>query len=99
MTLPEKYDKLITGIVSGLVLPLIIAFFSFLFARGNPDLNEWINKIATAHVETHIITLCVFPNVLIFLLFNHFDMLRASRGVLGITIFWAVIVFIVKFLL
>lgn len=99
MTLPEKYDKLITGIISGLVLPFIIAFFAFLFARGNPNLHEWINKIATARVATHIITLCVFPNVLIFLLFNHFDMLRASRGVLGITIFWAVIVFIVKFLL
>ena len=99
MTLPEKYDKLITGIVSGLVLPLIIAFFALIFARGNPSLHEWINKIATAHVGTHIITLCVFPNVLIFLLFNHFDMLRASRGVLGITIFWAVIVFVVKFLL
>jgi hypothetical protein len=99
MTLPEKYDKLITGIVSGLVLPLIIAFFAFIFARGNPDLHGWINKIVDAHVGTHIITLCVFPNVLIFLLFNHFDMLRASRGVLGITIFWAVIVFLVKFLL
>ncbi len=99
MTVPEKYDKLITGIVSGLVLPLIIAFFVFLFAKGNPGLNEWLNKIANAGVRTHIITLCVFPNVLIFLLFNHFDMLRASRGVLGVTIFWAVVVFAVKFLL
>ena len=99
MTIPEKYDKLTTGIVSGLVLPLIIAFFVFLFAKGNPSLNEWLNKIVNAGVQTHIITLCVFPNVLIFLLFNHFDMLRASRGVLGVTIFWAVIVFAVKFLL
>jgi len=41
--------------------------------------------------------MCVFPNVLIFLLFNRFDMLRASRGVLGITMAWAIVVFIVKF--
>jgi hypothetical protein len=99
MTIPEKYDKLTTGIVSGFVLPLIIALFVFLFAKGNPSLNGWLNKIVNAGVQTHIITLCVFPNVLIFLLFNHFDMLRASRGVLGVTIFWAVIVFAVKFLL
>jgi hypothetical protein len=99
MTIPEKYDKMITGIVSGFVLPFVIVFIIFLFAKGNPGLTNWLKKIHEANIVTHIITLCVFPNVFIFLLFNHFDMLRASRGVLGVTIFWAVIVFGVKFLL
>jgi len=96
MTIPEKYDKVITGALSGIILPLIIAFFIFIFAKGDPNLTEWFHRVSMAGVKTHIISLCVFPNVLIFLLFNHFDMLRASRGVLGITILWAVIVFLVK---
>lgn len=96
MTITEKYDKVITGVLSGLILPLIVSFFIFIFAKGDPNLTEWFQRVSMAGVKTHIISLCVFPNVLIFLIFNHFDMLRASRGVLGITILWAVIVFLVK---
>lgn len=98
MTISEKYNRMSTGIFSGVLLPVIIAFFIFLFSKGNPSLGEWFHRISLAGVETNIISLCVFPNVLVFLLFNHFDMLKASRGVLGITIFWAVIVLLVKFL-
>jgi len=96
MNIPVKYDKVITGALSAIVLPLIVAFFIFIFAKGDPGLTEWFHRVSMAGVKTHIISLCVFPNVLIFLLFNHFDMLRASRGVLGITIIWALIVFLVK---
>ena len=98
MTLAEKYDKMATGIISGLLLPVIISAIIFLFAKGNPSLQSWLSRIVEANIVTHIISLCVFPNVLIFLLFNHFDMLRASRGVLGITIVWAILVFGVKIL-
>lgn len=98
MTLPEKFDKVIAGIFSGLVLPFITATIIFLFAKGNPDLQTWLNKIVEADIITHIITLSVFPNIFIFLLFNYFDMLKASKGVLGITVVWAVLVFAVKFL-
>jgi len=98
MTFSEKYDKVGTGIVMGFLLPLIVAIFVFLFSKGNPGLFSWLSKIGQAGIESHIITLCVFPNILLFLLFNHFDMLNASRGVLGVTIFWAVIVFAVYFL-
>ena len=99
MTVQEKYDKLITGVVTGLLLPLLTALVIFLLTKGNPSLMMWLKKIADADIVTKVITLCVFPNVIIFLIFNHFDMLRASRGVLGTTIVWAVIVFGIKFLL
>lgn len=99
MTIPEKYDKLGTGVICGFLLPVIIAFLIFIFAKGDNNIHSWLKKIAEADIVTHIITLCVFPNIIIFLIFNHFDMLRASRGVLGITIAWAVLVFGVKFLL
>lgn len=97
MSFPEKYDKLITGIISALLLPVIIGLIIWLFSAGHQSLHSYFIKISDADIVTHIITLCVFPNIFIFLIFNHFDMLRASRGVLGITIAWAVVVFIVKF--
>jgi len=97
MTLAEKFDKLITGIISGFMLPVIILLLSFLFAKGDPGFSSWLNRILQPDIFTRIISFCVFPNVLIFMLFNYFDMLKAARGVLAITIVWAVLLFAVKF--
>jgi amino acid permease len=98
MTRTEKYDKIHIGVLSGFLAPLIIGLLVYLFSTGNRSLTEYIQRIVHAEIITHIISLCVFPNIFLFLIFNRLDMLRATRGVLGITIFWAVIVFAVKFL-
>jgi hypothetical protein len=97
MTFSAKFDKTITGVISGLLLPLIIGMIVFLFSAGNASLTSYIARISALNITTHIISLCVFPNVVIFLVYNQFDMLKACKGVLGITIVWAIIVFIVKF--
>jgi hypothetical protein len=99
MMIAERFDKIITGVISGFVLPLITALIIYLFAEGDPKLFEWFVRIFLADITTHIITLSVFSNIIIFLIFNHYDMLRAARGVLGITIAWAVLVFVIKFLI
>jgi hypothetical protein len=96
MTFKVKYDKVLYGILSGFLLPLIIGLTVFLFTADNMNFMEYLVKLFLANIMTHAISLCVFPNIFIFLLFLKFDMLRAGRGVLGITIVWAVIVFIVK---
>jgi hypothetical protein len=93
-----KYDKLAIGILSGLILPLIVGFIIYAFSAGDMGLRAFLVKIADSKVITHSISLCVFPNVLIFLGFNRLDMLKATKGVLAITIIWALIVFGVKFL-
>lgn len=98
MTTAEKYDKVVTGLISGVVLPFVVGIIIFLFTHGHKTLSLYLSEIALSNIITHAITLCVFPNVVIFLIFNRFDMLRASKGVLAITIAWALIVFGVKFL-
>ena len=99
MTFYEKYDKVLTGVLSGLVLPLLVGLLIFVFSPGHLSMHSYISRIAETNIITHSISICVFPNIIIFLIFNRFDMLRATRGVLAITIVWAVIVFGVKFLL
>jgi len=93
MTFAEKYDRQIVGIILGLLLPPIVGLIFFLSSSGDTNLPDYIHIIEVANIITHAISLCVFPNVFIFLIFNSFDMLRAARGVLGITLIWAVIVF------
>jgi hypothetical protein len=93
----EKYDRVVTGIISGFVLPLIVGLVIFLFTSKGHTMGEYLGRISGAGIVTHAITLCVFPNIAIFLFFNRFDMLRASRGVLAATIVWAIVMFIIKF--
>jgi hypothetical protein len=92
----EEYDKMLTGIMAGLILPLITGLVIYIFTSHGRTIIEYLERIVRARILTHAITLCVFPNVLVFLLFNRLDMLRASRGVLAITIVWAISVFIIK---
>lgn len=93
MAFAEKYDRQIVGAISGLLLPLIVGIVFFLFSSGETTLPVYIHKIKTAGIVTHAISLSVFPNIFIFLIFNSLDMLRAARGVLGVTLVWALIVF------
>jgi len=93
-----KYDKVLTGFISGLVLPFIVGLLIYSFSPGDMPLSDYLARIESSNIVTHSISICVFPNVLIFLFFNWRDMLNAAKGVLAITIIWAIIVFAVKFL-
>jgi hypothetical protein len=96
MKLAEKYDKIITGVVSGAFFPLVVGLIVFAFTSHGRTLGTYLERISQAGIVIHAITLCVFPNVIIFLLFNQLDMLRAAKGVLGMTIVYAIIVFVLK---
>jgi hypothetical protein len=97
MTFPEKYDKVITGLISGLIFPIVIGTIIYIFSSGSISPGAYLSKLAEADIVTHSITLCVFPNIFVFLIFNRLDMLRAAKGTLAITIVWALIVFGLKF--
>jgi hypothetical protein len=98
MSFAEKYDKMITGVVAGFLLPFLVGLIIFLFSSGGLSPGDYLDRILKADIVTHAISICVFPNVFIFLIFNRFDMLVAARGVLAITIFWAILVFAEKLL-
>jgi hypothetical protein len=94
----SRFDKVAVGVISGLILPFIAGLTIFAFSAGDMTVRDFLLRIVETKVITHSISICVFPNVLIFLGFNWLDMLKATKGVLAITIVWAIIVFGVKFL-
>jgi hypothetical protein len=94
----SRFDKVSIGVISGLLLPFVVGIIIFAYTAGDNSISDFLIKIAEGRVITHSISVCVFPNVLIFLGFNWLDMLKATKGVLAITIVWAIIVFAIKFL-
>jgi hypothetical protein len=92
----ERFNNAVSGVISGMVLP-VIAFLIFYFStRKGLSLPEYFHRMDEAGNITEIMSVSVFANIIIFLIFNRLDMLRASRGVLGITIIWALVVFGIK---
>jgi len=98
MTDPGRLDRTIVGIISGFLLPVIVSLIMYLFSSGDRTIIEYFNRLVSANILTHIISLCAFSNLILFLIYNRFDMFRATRGIIGITIFWALLVFAIKFL-
>jgi hypothetical protein len=96
MKFSEKYDKMVFGIISVVLFPAIIGLTVYIFSGHGRSLTSYLERISDANIVTHAITLCVFPNVIIFLLFNRYDMLKGARGILAATIAWAAIVFAIK---
>ena len=94
-----KFDKVYLGAVAGFLVPILVSIIAWGFISGENTLGEQIRRIINADIVTHIISLCVFPNIFLFLLLMRLNLLRATRGVLGITIFWAALVFAIKFIL
>jgi hypothetical protein len=99
MNRSEKYDRIYLGAITGFLAPVLIVLIMYLLSKEDKSLLEYFRRIVYADILTHIISLCVFPNIFLFLIYNRLDMLKAARGVLGITIFWAILVFSVKFIL
>ncbi len=98
MTGKPVSDRFITGFLAGLLFPVVVFFIIYLFTGDDLSLNEYTARIIKRDILSHIISLCVFPNIVFFLVFNRLDRLRSARGVLGITILWALAVFAVKLL-
>ena len=79
-------------------MPVLAFFIFFLITRHGLTLGQYFQKMIAADNLTEVMSVSVFSNIFVFLLFNRLDMLRASKGVLGVTIVWAFAVFGIKLL-
>jgi hypothetical protein len=92
----KKFDNTKLGAIIGIVTPLI-AFYIILkvvypFEFGDKSLHTiWMHVVAP-----RILSLGAIPNLAVFFLFIYTDRLRSARGVLGATVFYTVVVFVLK---
>jgi hypothetical protein len=96
MSSGQRFNNFLTGAVAGALLPFLAFLVFFLITRHGLSAAGYLQRVKDVGNVAEIISVSVFANIIIFLTFNRLDMLRASRGVLGITIIWAFIVFGIK---
>ncbi len=94
-----KYDKLITGLVPGILVP-ILAIFLFYIAKFNDLTPEaYFNYIKSPGILAPILSLGIVFNLLVFYLLINRDYYRAARGVILATILYGIPIIIAKFFL
>lgn len=94
--LPKKYDTLATGIIAGIILPVIVYFILYFAKVQDIRFTLFSHHLVIGNIIPIIISHCILPNLLLFFLFNGLDWLQAAKGVLGTTVVLTVIIFAIK---
>ncbi|MFA6126029.1 MAG: hypothetical protein WC699_01885 [Bacteroidales bacterium] len=94
----EKFNNIWIGAAAGIILPLI-ALTCYYFARySDLSLINFIKVYQNLGILTHIISLAVLPDLLLFFLFIRMNYLKSARGVLLATFLFTFVVLCIRFL-
>ena len=90
------YNQNFIGFFVGLIAPFV-AFSVFVLFVLELDLFQTISEVSKSDKLTHIISLSLLINLVIFFMKIKTKREKAARGILGATIFYAFIVLYLKF--
>ena len=85
-----KKNSLLTGILAGILGPFIGFFFYYLMLFRNHSVMYLLNHAKDSHFLSAILSLSLIANLALFFIFIKFDADTSARGVLMITILFAI---------
>lgn len=88
----KKNDKMGVGFIMGILLPFFIFIMIYLVRYPDVPLFEYLASLWQFQALLKILSLCVIPNLLVFLLYIRRKMDFAAKGVLAATFIYALIV-------
>jgi len=94
-----KCNKLIIGLIVGLILPLLTAGLIYLsLFKGKLEFWEFLRKLAEINGMGKLLSISVLSNMIVFFIAVNKDRLLAARGILTATVIYAMVVLGFKFL-
>jgi hypothetical protein len=94
----EKLNNIWIGIAAGIIVPSIALTCYYLARYSGLSLVDFFAVYKNLGILTHIISLSVLPNLLVFFLFIRQNKLKSARGVLMATFLFTFIVICLRFL-
>lgn len=95
----SKVNNIYLGIILGLIVPVITVFLVYKIRFNQFNWEEFINLFVQRRALSSLLSLCVIPNLLVFMIFIWLNHLYSARGVLLSTFIVGIIIVGVKFLL
>ena len=95
----SKWDLPIVGLLLGIIGPVIGYFLYFVFVVNRYyTFSEYLSLSRSPGELSKIISLTLFVNLAIFLVFNRLHKLYVARGVLVATVLYGALIVYLKFL-
>ena len=92
----KKYDTLSTGIIAAVLLPIVVYFIMYYSKMQDIRFTLFSNNLLIGNIIPIVISHCILPNLLLFLMFYGLNWLRSAKGVLGTTVVLTVVIFAIK---
>ncbi len=92
----NRFDRLPIGWIIGTFLPLIIFFITYQVKYSEMEFSAFLRSMWDLKVLLKLLSICVFPNLGIFMLFYRLKYDMAARGVILATFMYAFLVLISK---
>jgi len=96
-TEPKGLNRFWLGFLLGLGLPVVCALLYFLFRFQGLTFENYCRFLVQSGKVVHVMSLAVFPNLVPFLFFVQTNRFKSGRGIMAVTIFYAILVFALKF--
>ncbi len=98
-TQPSGLNKFWLGYLLGLSLPVLFFLLYFMFRFHDLTFGDYWNRLVQTGTIVHVMSLSVFPNLVPFMFFVRTSRFRSGRGVMAATIGFAILIFVLKFIL
>lgn len=95
---PGGLNKFWLGFIVGLVFPAIFFMIYFLFRFKDLTISQYLHVLFQTGKIVHVISLAVFPNLIPFMFFVRSNRFKSGRGIMAVTILYALLIFAMKFL-
>jgi hypothetical protein len=92
----KKFDTLATGIISGLLLPVIVYFILYYAKIQDIRFTLFSHHLVIGNIIPIIISHCVLPNLLLFFIYNGINWMQSAKGILGSTVALTLVIFAIK---
>lgn len=93
------YNRIITGLVLGILIPTISVMLFYLVKHPAESFYDFLVLVTQMNIMSPILSLCALPNLAVFYFFINREWWQSSRGIILATLLWAILVFLVKFVL
>ena len=93
----KKPGSMKLGFILGLLFPGVVMMIFYLTKFSSYPVEYFREQLLNMQLFSKFVSICVYPNLLLFFIFIWRNRLYSARGVLGATILLALAVFIIKF--
>jgi hypothetical protein len=92
-------NKFWMGFLLGMGLPVLCLLLYCRVRFPNLPTNQYIDFLIQNGILVHVMSLSIFINSLPFMFFVYTDRFKSGRGIMTITIFYAILIFVLKFVM